>query len=331
MCSSGILMLDVGGTFIKCSDGRTVPVDSDGSREDIVSSLCLALQSPMEYGRVAVAIPGPFDYSAGIFRMDHKFAAVKGESFRSLAAEAWTESETCTASDVCTASVGSPVSVDRLLSVDSPVSVGRPVCGNHTEPVGCGSPVRLPSGDVEFRYMHDVNCMLLGEMTDGNARGYRNVALVSLGTGLGFSVCRDGEILCNESGSPAISIYRMPCRGGILEDYVSKRGFLRGYGQDMTVKKLADMARGGDSRAAERFAETGHILGSGIAEILKDNGTECLLFGGQISRSFDLFAPAVREELSGVSCLSRICTISDFDKAVFKGLQSLWDVSLCKM
>ncbi len=289
MGSSGILMLDVGGTFIKCSDGRTVPVDSDGIREDIVSSLCLALRSPVEYDRVAVAIPGPFDYGAGIFRMDHKFAAVKGESFSSLLAEVV------------------------------------------TEPVDCGSQVRLPSGDVEFRYMHDVNCMLLGEMTDGNARGYRNVALVSLGTGLGFSVCRDGKILCNESGSPAISIYRMPCRGGILEDYVSKRGFLRGYGRDMTVKKLADMARRGDFGAAERFAETGHILGSSIAEILKDNGTECLLFGGQISRSFELFAPAVREELSGVSCLSRICAISDFDKATFKGLQSLWDVSLFKM
>ena len=32
------LLLDVGGTFIKCSDGRSIPVDSNGSREDIVSA-----------------------------------------------------------------------------------------------------------------------------------------------------------------------------------------------------------------------------------------------------------------------------------------------------
>lgn len=282
------LMLDVGGTFIKCSDGRSVPVDSDGSREDIVSSLHLALHSPVEYDRVSVAIPGPFDYSSGIFRMEHKFAAVKGESFSSLAL----------GGDECSA----------MPAHESGCRESGP----------CG-------GMVQFRYIHDVNCMLLGEMTCGNARGCRNVALVSLGTGLGFAVCRDGKILTNEAGSPAVSIYRKPYGDGILEDYVSKRGFLRGYADGMTVKGLAEAARSGDADAVSRFLETGHILGSCIADILRDNGIECLLFGGQISRSFDLFAPAVREELADVGCLSRICAISDFDNATFNGLQSLWN------
>lgn len=269
MDSSDILLLDVGGTFIKCSDGRTVPVDSDGSREDIASSLRLAMQSTFEYDRVAVAIPGPFDYGSGVFRMDHKFVAVKGESFSSLVAEGME---------------------------------------------------RIP----EFRYIHDVNCMLLGEIMHGRARGYRNAALVSLGTGLGFSVCREGEILCNSTGSPAISIYRLPYRDGILEDYVSKRGFLRGYDDGMTVKELASMARSGDADAKARFDRNGHIIGSAVAGILEDNGIECLLFGGQISRSFDLFCPAVCEELAGVRGLAMISAISDFDNAVFNGLMSLW-------
>ena len=76
-------LLDIGGTFIKSSDGRQIPIPSAGPREGIASALRLALKDHGE--RIGIAIPGPFDYRQGIFRADHKFAAVKGESFRGLA------------------------------------------------------------------------------------------------------------------------------------------------------------------------------------------------------------------------------------------------------
>ena len=37
------LLLDVGGTFIKCSDGRSVPVDSQGPASGITASLRAAV------------------------------------------------------------------------------------------------------------------------------------------------------------------------------------------------------------------------------------------------------------------------------------------------
>ena len=75
------ILLDVGGTFIKCSDGRQVPVNSAGSREEIASSLREAVGDAR---RVGVAIPGPFDYEKGLFLMKHKFASVYGERFADL-------------------------------------------------------------------------------------------------------------------------------------------------------------------------------------------------------------------------------------------------------
>lgn len=75
-------LLDIGGTFIKCSDGRVIPIDSNGPKERIASALRNAVAGA---DRLGVAIPGPFDYGQGIFRADHKFAAVKGMSFRELA------------------------------------------------------------------------------------------------------------------------------------------------------------------------------------------------------------------------------------------------------
>lgn len=254
------ILLDVGGTFIKCSDRRSIPIDSAGTREDIASSLRQALG---DAEKAAIAIPGPFDYDNGIFLLKHKFAAVYGERFADL-----------------TGFRG------------------------------------------ELRFIHDVNAMLLGETTAGAGLGCSRVALVTLGTGLGFSMSIGGEILKNDMGSPRVSIFNIPYRDGILEDYASKRGIIRGF-ESITVKELADKARRGDAAALERFRETGGIVAEAIASTLEEYRIECLLFGGQISRSFDLLGQAVKEGLYGVSSLRYVGPVSDIDRATFNGLETL--------
>ena len=233
------LLLDVGGTFIKCSDGREIPVSSDGSREEISASFAEAVGGfcrdaeagqgsnsttnsaacdPQSGSGIAVAIPGPFDYERGTFLMRHKFSAVYGESFREVAG--------------------------------------------------------VPEG-VGLRFIHDVNVMLAGEMSDGNGRGFSRAALVALGTGLGYAMSIDGHILRKETGSPLISIFALPYRDGILEDYASKRGFLRtfrelgGQGAD-TVKEIAALADGGDASAQETFRMVGETIAEAISPILKE-------------------------------------------------------------
>ena len=84
-CSKEYCLLDVGGTFIKCADGRQVPIRSDGSRDEIASALKTALGPAEALKKVGVAIPGPFDYAQGIFLMKHKFSSVYGVAFRELA------------------------------------------------------------------------------------------------------------------------------------------------------------------------------------------------------------------------------------------------------
>ena len=83
--SSAYRLLDVGGTFVKCADGRQVPIPSDGSREAIAAALADAVGPAEALKGVGIAIPGPFDYAHGIFLMEHKFSAAYGCSFRELA------------------------------------------------------------------------------------------------------------------------------------------------------------------------------------------------------------------------------------------------------
>lgn len=255
------ILLDVGGTFIKCSDGREIPVDSAGTRDEISASLREAVA---DYKIVRAAVPGPFDYKSGRFLMKHKFAAVYGEYFKDI------------------------------------------------------------TGAEDCRFVHDVNCMLLGEMASGNGRGYRRVAMIALGTGLGFSMSIDGNILRNDLGSPAVSIFSRPYRDGILEDYASKRGVGRLYGDSaVAVKEVALRAMSGDASAAGAFCKMGTVIGEVIAPILRDYDIECLLLGGQISRSACLFAPALAEALLEGGSNPDVKSISDFDNATFNGLEAL--------
>lgn len=260
------ILLDVGGTFVKCSDGREVPIDSAGGREEISASLRAALGGA---GAAAVAIPGPFDYATGTFLMKHKFASVYGLKFSDLA------------------------------------------------------------GPGDYVFIHDVNCMLKGALRLPEAAGVSRVALITLGTGLGFSYSVDGVIQCSSGGGPAVPLYNRPFKDGTAEDYASKRGAMRAWTEvtgrawpaGQTVKDIAGTPEG---RAA--FALMGGRLGEAAAPLLADLKIECLLLGGQIAKSFSLMEAELRAGLSAVEGLGFIGPLPNLDSATFDGLESLLPV-----
>lgn len=258
------ILLDVGGTFIKCSDGREIPIDSAGSREAIAASLREAVGDAQA---AAVAIPGPFDYAFGTFLMKHKFAAVYGERFSEL--------------------------------------------------IGFNGSVR---------FIHDVNCMLLGALQNPAYSSYCRVALATIGTGLGFAVSVNGQLQCNAVGSPAVPLYNRSYRDGIAEDYVSKRGVMRTWCEltgkpwpdGQTVKDVALSPEG-----KEVFARTGAYLAEAAAPLLEELGIECLLLGGQIAKSFGLMEASLKKGLSGVPALRLVSALPNLDTATFDGLKAL--------
>lgn len=269
------LLLDVGGTFIKCSDGRTVGVNSNGTREEIAEAFRKAVGGADD---VAVAIPGPFDYTRGFFLMKHKYAAVYGESFANL------------------------VSPNSSPTASSP----------------CQKP--------QFHYMHDVVAMLLGGLALPEAAEFSRVALITIGTGLGFAVSIDGQPQLCASGSPAYPLYNRPYRNGIAEDYVSKRGVMRTWSERtglqwpawQTVKEIADTP---DGKAV--FASLGTSLGEIAAPLLSELKVECVLLGGQIAKSFGLMEHTLRQSLAIVPSIQYVGVLPNLDTATFDGLRKV--------
>ena len=86
-----ILAIDAGGTFLKSALFEAenllvplaeVPTCSNGTFEEIKNAFLTVYQNAVEQAGnkitgIAVSVPGPFDYVNGIFRMEHKFQAVK--------------------------------------------------------------------------------------------------------------------------------------------------------------------------------------------------------------------------------------------------------------
>lgn len=179
-------------------------------------------------------------------------------------------------------------------------------------------------------FVHDVNAVLAGERWKGIAKYYQNVAVVTLGTGLGFTFCKNGVIQCSEMGSPLKSIFKIPYHDGILEDYTAKRGIIRlfeeklGYSSEqLTVKDIGRMADEGNKVAICTFQEVGQILSEALQHILIEEEISCLLFGGQISRSFVYMRESLNKLRLKVPALKLLSSVTSIDNAAFWGTLSM--------
>ena len=181
--------------------------------------------------------------------------------------------------------------------------------------------------DIPIKFIHDANAVLVGEIWKGNAQGFKNAAVVTLGTGLGFAVSKDGQVLCNPIGGPFYSIFKIPYKDGILEDYTAKRGFVRIYNElsgktddtETSVYEIGQLADNGDEAGIQTFREVGETLAEALHDILVDLEIECLLFCGQISRSFHHLEPSLKEGLKDIEHLQRISVVKSIDNAALLG------------
>ncbi|MCE5269829.1 ROK family protein [bacterium] len=192
---------------------------------------------------------------------------------------------------------------------------------------------RMPgiAPELPIRFTQDANAILAGEIAYGNARGFGSAAVATLGTGLGFAISERGKVLCNPMGGPFYSIFRIPYKDGILEDYTAKEGIIRNYRRlcatgDTDGMEVSDIGRGADSgdiACIHAFGEVGTVLGESLRDILLERNTECLLLGGQIARSFLHMEKPLREALKQVNSLQRIARVKNIDHAALIGVHAV--------
>jgi len=152
----------------------------------------------------------------------------------------------------------------------------------------------IPADHIYF--INDAAGFLQGEVFAGAAKGNANVLGLTLGTGLGSSIC------LNYKASDA-DLWNSPFLDGIAEDYLSTRWFVKRYRQLTEknvegVKELVEIVDT-DHSATRVFMEFGYNLAQFLIPIIRKNKIDTVIIGGNIAQSFHAFAPELKATLKG--------------------------------
>lgn len=151
---------------------------------------------------------------------------------------------------------------------------------------------------------NDANCAGMGEYWLGAGRTFRDVIMLTLGTGVGGAVILNGELFVGRDGSAAeLGLITLNPDGpecnsgnnGSLEQYTCIRAIRRRSG--LEPDELGARARAGDEVAIDFWQRYGRDLGAGLASLVYILTPEAIIIGGGVSASAEFFFPALQAEL----------------------------------
>ncbi len=208
--------------------------------------------------------------------------------------------------EVSGAGIGLPGSVDEFGVINGAVNLYWTERFNVEEMLGS----RLDG--MRVRATNDANAAALGETWKGAAEGYKDVVMVTLGTGIGGGIVINGKIYAGVHGSAGEighiclnrnETERCNCGNrGCFEQYSSATGLMRllkrelrasnessslRYGE-ISAKALWDAVKKGDAlgcRVAEEFSD---YLGLGLASVATVVNPQLIVIGGGVSLAGDI-------------------------------------------
>lgn len=167
---------------------------------------------------------------------------------------------------------------------------------------------------------NDANMAALGEMWQGGGKGYDNIVMVTLGTGVGGGIILGGKMIAGVNGAGG-EIGHMQIdndetetcncgKRGCLEQYASATGIVRMAKialnnserpsklrtvQYVSAKEIFDAAKGGDDLALEIVEEHGRKLGLALAQVACVVDPEVFVIGGGVSRAGDILIETTKK------------------------------------
>lgn len=165
--------------------------------------------------------------------------------------------------------------------------------------------------NIPVRSGNDANVAALGEMWQGGGKGYSDIIMITLGTGVGGGVildqkiqngrhglggeighihvrddewehCNCGGVGCLEQIASATGIAREARRKMVADDRPSA---LRQFGDDVTAKDVLDAAKENDALANEVVEVVSRYLGLALAQAALIVDPEIFVIGGGVSRA----------------------------------------------
>lgn len=179
------------------------------------------------------------------------------------------------------------------------------------------------TGVEKVKVGNDANVAALGEQWRGGGRGFDNIVMVTLGTGVGGGIIMDGKIITGENGAAGeighITVNPKEtltcgcgCKG-CLEQYSSATGVIRMAKERLEAsdkpselrkfaadeiggKEVFDAYKAGDELAAEAVNEFAIYLGMGLGNVASVVDTQAFVIGGGLSKNGPVVIDIVKEQ-----------------------------------
>jgi len=142
---------------------------------------------------------------------------------------------------------------------------------------------------------NDANCFALGESQFGSGTDEEDFVGLTLGTGMGAGIIKDGYLMsdahCGSGEFGGImyldATYEDYCSGKFFKDHYSSNG-----------EELAKAAQAGDEKALAAFAEFGKHMGNAMKMIMFAVDPRKVIIGGSVAQSQDLFKESMWKTMS---------------------------------
>ncbi len=171
---------------------------------------------------------------------------------------------------------------------------------------------------------NDANVNAVGEQWLGAARDVEDMAMITLGTGIGGCIILSGKIfhgmngMAGEFGHVTVEPDGVPCgcgNHGCAERYASATAVVRmareaiqsgeapelskaaSSDPEFSAKSIYNLAIQGDAAAQRIFGRFGRALGIMLADIINILNVEMYVIGGGVSSAWDAFAPSMFKEV----------------------------------
>ncbi len=151
---------------------------------------------------------------------------------------------------------------------------------------------------------NDANCAGLGEAWLGAGKAYKNLIMLTLGTGVGGAIILNGHLFTGHLGAAGeLGLITLNFDGPVCNS--GNQGSLEQYGSIQAIRRmtgkepaeLGKLAENGQREAIEFWEGYGRLLGAGLASLIYVLTPEAIVIGGGISGSTPFFFPATLEEI----------------------------------
>lgn len=158
---------------------------------------------------------------------------------------------------------------------------------------------------------NDVNTLVASEQWFGAGRGVDDVAVVSIGRGVGLGLVLDGRLYRGSAGGAGefghtkvmVDGPRCDCGGrGCLEALIGEPALCAQAstvaGHQLGLDEAAELARAGDTAMAEVFERAGRTLGTAVGNLVNLINPKLVILAGEGTRVSDLFRAEFDRALS---------------------------------